>query len=29
VTGISDTIEALTGEGAIRVLADTADYENS
>jgi len=27
VTGITDTIEALTGEQSIRVLADTADHQ--
>ena len=27
MTGITDTIAALTGEEAIRVLADTADYQ--
>ena len=27
MTGISDTIKALTGEEAIRVLVDTADHE--
>lgn len=28
MTDITDTIAALTGEEAIRVLADTADYQN-
>jgi hypothetical protein len=28
MTSITDTIEALTGEEAIRVLADTADYQH-
>ena len=28
MTSITDTIAALTGEEAIRVLADTADYQN-
>ena len=28
MTSITSTIEALTGEDAIRVLADTADYQN-
>jgi hypothetical protein len=28
MTGITDTIAALTGEEAIRVLADTADYQD-
>jgi len=27
VTGITDTIEALTGEQSIRVLADTSDHQ--
>ena len=28
MTSITGTIEALTGDEAIRVLADTADYQN-
>lgn len=28
MTSITGTISALTGEEAIRVLADTADYQN-